>query len=56
MDIALVLWEFYANIHGKLEDVIEDKTMSNNEFLDIIYKEFGALLEDHNVNIDELIQ
>ena len=50
-DMALVLWEFSYNTRKEL-----DFDKEADYVLDAVYKKFYELLEDHNINIDELIQ
>jgi len=59
-DMALVIWEFAYNSHKnterKLEDDIEKgKEIDPFDVLDMVFEEFNNLMEEHNVNIDELI-
>jgi hypothetical protein len=52
-DMACVIWEFTYNTKKSTEHVIEGK--DGYEVLDLIYDKFFRLLEEHNINIDELI-
>lgn len=54
IDMACVLFEFTINSREKIAQKIYDKPSSKTP-LDIVYEEFNSLLEQHNINIEELI-
>jgi len=58
LDMACVLFEVTANLKSKLEHRFEAQPQDRNEFdgLDEVFSEIGKLLDEHNLNIDELIQ
>jgi len=61
LDMALVLWEFYHNSKKSLEYQVDDKIKKDNTFdpydtIDLIYEHFAELLDEHDVNIDNLVE
>ena len=54
-DMASVIFEFQINSRKRLAQKIYDNKDGSVTPLDIVYNEFFELLEEHNVNIDELI-
>ena len=61
LDMALVLWEFYHNsrksLGYKIEEMVDkDKTFTPFDSIDVIYKYFAELLDEHDVNIDNLVE
>ena len=54
-DMALVLWELVHNSKKTLEWAMESDTINRYDALDMVYKRIGELLEEHDVNIDKLI-
>ena len=60
LDMALVLWEFYHNSKKSLEYQIEecikiDKEYSRFDVLDLVFERFQELLDEHDINIDNLV-
>lgn len=55
-DMALVIWELVYNTKKSIEWELESKKNDNRyDVLDLIYEKIHSLLEEHNINIDELI-
>jgi len=54
-DMALVLWELVHNSKKTLEWAMESDSINRYDALDMVYKRIGELLEEHDVNIDKLI-
>jgi hypothetical protein len=50
-DMAIVLWELQHNLKREFEGSEEH----NNETLDIVFQRICELIDDHNINVDELI-
>jgi hypothetical protein len=55
LDMASVIFEFQINSRKRIAQKIYDNKDGNITSLDIIYNEFFELLENHNININELI-
>ena len=58
MDMALVIWEFVYNTRKRVEYEISEvrENMNAYETLDFIMDEFSNELEEHGINIDDLIE
>jgi len=56
MDMALVIWEFVYNVRKKTEYEISEKDMNAYTTLDFIMDDFSNELEEHGINIDDLIE
>lgn len=54
-DMALVLWELVHNSKKTLEWAMESDTINRYDALDMVYKRIHDLLEEHNINVDTLI-
>jgi hypothetical protein len=58
LDMALALWEFGYNTKKSFQQKLEanDKTKDEEyELLDKVYERFWEILNEHNINIDNLI-
>jgi len=55
LDMALILWELQYNTKRDIEREFETNKCDRYEALDLIFKRFYDLLEEHNVNPDKLI-
>jgi hypothetical protein len=65
LDLSLALWAFSYNTKKSLEWEIESNAENNNlsreavdaqiEILDKVYKRFYEILNEHNINLDNLI-
>jgi hypothetical protein len=57
LDMGLALWEFGYNTKKSIAWKIEsDDKITPDDVLDIVYKKFWEIMEEHNINIDKLIQ
>ena len=54
--MALVIWEFVYNVRKKTEYEISEKDMNAYTTLDFIMDDFSNELEEHGINIDDLIE
>lgn len=55
-DMTFVLFELIYNTKKSIEYEIDNNSdLSNYEVLDLVYERFNKILEEHNINIDELI-
>lgn len=55
-DMCSVLWEFLFNSKKEFEWKIDDKNMTADETLDMIYEKLADLLNEHSLDIDKLMQ
>jgi len=60
LDMALVLWELRTNAQKKIYDSLdymqEDKPKTAYEGVEMVFEMLYQLMDDHNINVDELIQ
>ena len=60
LDMALVLWEIKHNaqkkIHDSLDYTEEDKPKTAHETAELVFNMIYELMENHGINIDNLIQ
>ena len=60
LDMALVLWELKHNAQKRIYDSFdymeEDKPKTAYEGVEIVFKMLHQLMEDHGLNMDDLIQ
>ena len=60
LDMALVLWELKHNAQKKIYDSFdymeEDKPKTAYEGVEIVFEMLHQLMEDHGLNMDDLIQ
>jgi len=57
LDMALVLWELNCNSKKGFENKISvDSEMNAYDVLDMIFDEFRSLLDEHDINVDKLVQ
>jgi hypothetical protein len=59
LDMALSLWEFGYNTKKGFERELEsDEKTTDREFelLDKVYQKFWDILNEHNINIDSIVQ
>ena len=54
-DMALVLWELIHNSKKSLEWKMESDTISRYDALDMVFERITELLEEHDINVDKLI-
>ncbi len=55
LDMALALWSIIHNTKKNLEWSFESKEIDKYEALDLVYEKIHEILEEHNINIDDLI-
>ena len=53
-DMALAIWEFSSNSKRTLEDELASKDIDKYETLDLVFKMFYDILDEHSININEL--
>ena len=57
LDMALVLWELNCNSKKGFENkIIDNPDMNAYDVLDMIFDEFRSLLDEHDINVDKLVQ
>jgi len=57
LDMSLVLWELNFNSKKGFENKISlSPEMDAYDVLDMIFDEFRSLLDEHDINIDKLVQ
>lgn len=54
-DMACVLFEFMINSRKRIAYKLYEEASKDKILLDIVYEEFDNLIEEHNININELI-
>jgi hypothetical protein len=54
-DMALVLWELVHNSKKSLEWKMESNSINRYDALDMVFERISELLEEHDVNVDKLI-
>ena len=54
LDMALALWQFQHNSRKTIEE--EAEKVSPLEAIDLVYKAFNELMEEHNIMLDDLIE
>ena len=54
-DMAVALWEISYNTKKSVEWSLEDKGYDKSEVLDLLYDRINAILEEHNIRLDDLI-
>lgn len=55
LGMAMVLWEFTYNGKKRMENLIDNNTLSAQETLDAVYNMFHELMEHDGINIEKLI-
>jgi hypothetical protein len=55
LDMALSLWEMMYNTKKSIEWESEEKNLSAFDAIDKIYEKFWEHLNEHGINLDELI-
>lgn len=57
LDMACVLFEIRSNLRRRLEDYIENsKPQNNHMLLEQLFEEIDDEFDEHNINLDELIE
>lgn len=58
LDMASVLFEITANLKKKCEYACENMSDNSDQFdgVELVFSEIYRLLEEHDINIDKLIQ
>jgi hypothetical protein len=55
LDLALAIWDITHNTKKSLEWSMEGKEMDKYDALEMVYDKIHEILDEHNINIDELI-
>lgn len=55
-DMAFILWEFLYNSRKGFEQEMDEKHLDGDGVLDMVYKRLTDLLDEHSINIDDLVQ
>jgi hypothetical protein len=55
LDLTLALWEIIHNTKKGIEWSMEEKEIDKYDALELVYKKIYEILDEHNINIDELI-
>ena len=55
LDMALALWDIVHNTKKGLEWSMEGKEIDKYDALELVYEKIHEILNDHNINIDELL-
>lgn len=55
LDMALALWSIIHNTKKNLEWSFESQEIDKYEALDLVYEKIHEILDEHNINIDDLI-
>lgn len=55
-DMAFILWEFLYNSRKDFEWKINEKNLNGYDTLDMVYEKLSELLDEHSLNIDDLMQ
>ena len=53
--MAMVLWEITHNTKKELEWAMEGKELDKYDSLEMVYDKIYEILQDHNINVDELL-
>jgi len=54
-EMALVLWELMHNSKKTLEWAMEADTINRYDALDMVFERISELLEEHDINVNKLI-
>ncbi len=54
--MALVLFELTYNTKKKIIYKALAKELTNDDIIDLIFTEINGLMEEHSINIDELVE
>ena len=54
-DMACVLWEFAHNSKKSIEWEMDGKEINKYEALDMVFEKFWDLMNEHSINIDEIM-
>lgn len=54
-EMALFIWELVYNSKKTLEWAMESDSINRYDALDMVYKRISELLEEHDINVDKLI-
>ena len=56
LDLALAIWDIVHNTKKSLEWSLESKEdISRYDVIDLVYEKIFAILQEHSIDIDELI-
>lgn len=56
LDLALALWDITHNTKKSLEWSMEGKEMDKYDALEMIYEKLHEIINEHNIDLDDLIQ
>ena len=54
-DMAFAIWDIVHNIKKKLEWSLEEKEFDKYETLELVFENIHEVLNDHNVDIEDLV-
>lgn len=55
-DMAFILWELLYNSRKGFEQEMDEKHLTGDGVLDMVYDRLRDLLDEHSINIDDLVQ
>jgi hypothetical protein len=55
LDLALTIWDIVHNSKKSLEWSMEGKEMDKYDALEMVYDKIYEILQEHNIDVDELI-
>ena len=55
LDMAMALWTITHNTKKSLEWSMEGKDMNKYDALELVYEKIYEIMEEHNINLDDLI-
>ena len=57
LDMSLVIWEFFYNTRKEIERKLDaDEKIDRYTTIDLICEKFKDLLDEHHIDIDELVE
>lgn len=55
-DMAFILWALLYNSRKSFEQEMDEKHLTGDGVLDLVYKRLTDLLDERSINIDDLVQ
>jgi len=55
LDMAMALWTITNNTKKSLEWSMEGKEMDKYDALELVYEKIYEIMEEHNINLDDLL-
>lgn len=55
LDLALALWDITHNTKKGLEWAMEGKEIDKYDALEMVYEKIHEIMNDHNIDLDDLI-